>query len=136
MNGSEAGASEMMWIYVHERCEQAKWFGRAATAGKRTDLADLEFDIVNGARLDRFLRGLQDTLDEDDRLVVDSLDPADHLLRDELRLDDDETLHGARLLTENHKDHLGACTQGQNIVSLRIPFRDDTRGMEGEPYLP
>ncbi len=122
LNGSEAGATEMMWIYGHGLCERAKWFGRAATAAKGTDLADLELDIVNSARLDRLFRGLQDTLDEDDRLVVDTLDPADHLLRDELWLNDDETLHGARLLTENHKDHLGACTQSGRTCQPTNPI--------------
>lgn len=103
LNGSEAGASEMMWI-----CG-ALLSALAVTCTDDTSahLADLELDVVNSARLDRLLRRLQSTLDEDDRLVMDALDPADHLLRDELRLDDDETLHGVRLLAEDNKDHLG-----------------------------
>jgi hypothetical protein len=78
-------------------------------------LANLQLDIVDRARLDGLLCLLHDALDEHDRLVVDALDPADHLLGHEFGLDDDEALEGVGLLAENDKHHLGACERGRRL---------------------
>jgi len=115
LNGSIDGASEMVWICGRRRASNVSSArARARARGREggsssTHLADLELDVVDRARLDRLLGALHDGLDEHDRLVVDALDPAHHLLRHELGLDDDEALDRVVLLAQDDEHHLGAC---------------------------
>lgn len=95
---------------------------REVTMRGDTDLADLELDVLDSARLDSLGGLLNVSLDENDRFGVDTLDPTDHLLRDEFRLDLDETLDRVGLLTENDEDHLGTCNRKdpRNQVLLQL----------------
>jgi hypothetical protein len=72
-------------------------------------LLDLQLNILNSARLDGLGGLLNVSLNEDDRLSVNSLDPTNHLLRNEFRFDLYETLDSVSLLTENNENHLGTC---------------------------
>jgi len=98
----------MTWI-----CESLEDLIRRAGQGsnslKRTHLADLEFDILYSARLDGLSSLLYVSVDEHNRFRVDTLDPANHLLRNKFRLDLNETLDSVGLLTEDDEDHLRTC---------------------------
>jgi hypothetical protein len=93
-------------------------------------LLDLELNVVNSARLDGLLRLGNNGLDENDRFVVKTLNPANHLLRDDLGLDKNKTLHGVVLLTEDDENHLGACRE------IGCEKKKGKKGKRGENHAP
>jgi hypothetical protein len=107
--GRRLGASEMM----RSCSDAAQWVSSVSPprsfSGSSTHSLDLDLGILNTAALDGLERLLHGTLNENDRLGVDALGEADHLLRDELGLDLHESLNGVVLLTEDEEDHLGSC---------------------------
>ena len=75
----------------------------------RADLLDLDLSILYRTAVDQLGRLLDRTLDENDRLARDSFSEFDHLLRNDLRFDLNESLDRSRLLSEDNEEHLGTC---------------------------
>ena len=74
-------------------------------------LFNLDFDFMDGRTLDLLLVPrwlLNGSLDEDDGLSVDPLDPAHHVLRDSHIVFGENTLYRRHLVPEYDEDNLGA----------------------------
>lgn len=80
--------------------------------GNHKELGDGNLNVLDGGGLDRLRRLDNSTLDEHNGFQRDGAGKLDHLLRDGVGVDGQQTLDVGRLLSERHKAHLVALETG------------------------